>query len=196
MSDTPYIKTLRAVGRRPNKAAEPSLFLPHEDTANEAERKAAAKAAHNRKSVRVLAVVGAALVWLPILFCLAYTVVLLTQNTQGAVVYGIIVLSFFWILYIVGVVLLFLCARKLRFLRRATLALIIIWVLIQAFTALMAVLCGPSSTWLAQFASKWLVLALSAGPTIVWYLCLAAAAVLSVLLLVRAFSRQKAAASL
>lgn len=192
MSNSPHIKTLRAEGRRPNKAAEPSLLLPREDTSDEAERKAAAKAVRSRKSARVLAVVGAALVWLPILASAAYTIVLLAKRTRYAGYYGIVVLSLFWLVYFVGGVFLCICAHKLKHLRRSTLAALIVWFAAQGGSASLASLYGSAANFVSQATHKWFAVAVTYGLTGAWYLCLLAFAVFAVLLLVRAFSKKNA----
>ena len=192
MSDETKLKTLHAAGRRPNIAEEPSLFLPHEDTPAETKQKAAAKAVQTRKSAKALTVVGAALVWIPILFSLAYTIFLLTKGTQGAVVYGFVVLSLFWVLYIAGTILLYLAARKLGFLRRAIGAIAIAWAVVQGISALLTSLYGSAAGFAAQIQPLWVAAVVSFGLTGVWYACLAAIAVFAVLLLVRAFSKKNA----
>lgn len=192
MSDSSSVKTLRGSGRRPNKAAEPSLFLPHEDTLVETEQKASEKAVRGKKSARALAVIGAALVWLPILVSAAYTIVLLAKQTRYAGYYGIVILSLFWLVYIVGGVLLCVSAHKLKHLRRSTLTALIVWLAAQGGSALLASLYGSAANYVSQATHKWVAVAVTYGLTGAWYLCLLAFAVFAVLLLVRAFSKKNA----
>lgn len=191
MNEDANLTTLHAKGRRANLAQEPSMFLPHEDTPAEAKQKTAATTMHNRKSSKVLAVIGTTLVWIPILFSIAYTVFLLAKNTQGAVVYGFVVLSLFWVLYIIGTILLYLAARRFGFLRRAVGGTAIVWALAQGFSALLTSLYGSAASFAAQIKPLWLAAVVSLGITSVWYVCLAAIAVFSVLLLVRSFSKRR-----
>ena len=191
MNEEAKLKTLHAAGRRPSLAEEPSVFSPHEDAPAEAKQKKVAKAVHDRKSAKALVVVGAALVWVPILFSITYTVFLLAKNTQGAVVYGFVVLSLFWVLYIIGTIPLYLAARSLGFLRRAVGGTAIVWAVVQAFSALLTMFYGSAASFAAQIKPLWLAAVVSLGLTSVWYVCLAAIAVFSVLLLVRSFSEKR-----
>lgn len=191
MNDETKLKTLHATGRRLNIAEEPSLFLPHEDTPAETERKAAAKAVQTQKSAKALAVVGAALVWVPILFSIAYTVFLLAKGTQYAGVYGFAVLTRAFLYCLVGAVLLYLAARKLGFLRRAVGTVLVFWIVMQLVMVIQTVF--GDAAWLSQLSSSKTGLILTSVPVVVWYLCLPAIAVLSIFLLARAFSKKNAA---
>ncbi len=191
MNGTLKVSTLHATGRRPN-AAEGSIFLPREDPP---EVSAENNAAKRNSTGKGFGIAGAVIVWSPNLFAIVYTIMLLIQGTDYAVVYGLYILTYFWILFLIGGIFLHVAARKLNTLRRFTGTLVILSFSVGVANLILALVNISASDFTnTATAIAAGIPAAIAGLTL--YFCVFAMAVVSVVLLRRAFPKKTGADSI
>lgn len=187
------LSTRKISGRRPDLSREPSVFpVLSEEPVSTAKQKAASQS--KGKAALILAWIGTALVWLPLLLSIVYYVYIAIRQTPYALFYAFIVFTMLRTPILIGSACLFVAAVMSKRYPK-WIGFTALGVLLLPFIAMFTVK-GANFTNFASNAS-----AASATPAVtvlytLMYVCILALYVLSILLLVKISPKKAKAAAI